>query len=96
MADQPSTEFAIRHNWFPRWSATVDGQPATISKTDDGSMRVEAGQPGETVKVSYRVDGWDWLGRLALLVGVLIAIGLFVPRFPIGLTPQPSPESAHR
>ncbi|MEZ4500670.1 MAG: hypothetical protein R2839_11485 [Thermomicrobiales bacterium] len=96
VADQPSTEFAIRHNWFPRWSATVDGQPATISKTDDGSMRVEAGQPGETVKVSYRVDGWDWLGRLALLVGVLIAIGLFVPRFPIGLTPQPSPESAHR
>lgn len=77
----PSTTFEIRRNWFPRWTATVDGEPATISKDANGYMVVTSATPGTHVEVNYGVDGWDWLGRVLLVLGIAgAAIAIVQPR----------------
>ncbi len=78
---EPSSTFQIRRNWFPRWSATVDGQAAEISKDANGFMTVTSAVPGTQVEVVYGVDGWDWLGRILLIAGVMCAaIAIVQPR----------------
>ena len=78
---QPSSTFEVRRNWFPRWTATVDGKPATIAKDDDGYMRITAATPGTRVDVIYEADTWDWLARIVLLAGIAgAAIALVQPR----------------
>ena len=37
-------------------------------------------EPGRTVALAYRVDGWDWLGRIGLVAGVFVAAGLAISR----------------
>jgi hypothetical protein len=70
---EPVTTFNVRRNWFPRWTATVDGQPATITKDENGFMTVTSSEPGTRVEVVYGVDGWDWIGRILFVVGIGIA-----------------------
>lgn len=78
---QSATTFEIRRNWFPRWTATVDGNPASIAKDDNGYMVVTSAIPGTHVEVVYGVDGWDWLGRVLLLIGITsAAVALVQPR----------------
>ena len=78
---EPSTTFQIRRNWFPRWTATVDGHPAKITKDENGFMTVTSAVPGTQVEVVYGVDGWDWLGRILLVVGIAgAAIAIVQPR----------------
>lgn len=78
---EPATMFQIRRNWFPRWTATVDGKAASIAKDENGYMVVTASNPGTHVEVVYEVDGWDWLGRVMLLAGIAgAAIAIVQPR----------------
>jgi hypothetical protein len=77
----PSTTFQIRRNWFPRWTATVDGQPASVAKDENGFMTVTSAEPGTHVEVVYGVDGWDWLGRILLVAGIgSAAVAIVQPR----------------
>lgn len=76
---QPVT---VRHNWFPRWSATINGQQAGVEKLDDGYMEIPNVDPNESVVLTYTVDGWDWLGRLlALMGGSTTLLMLVAPRW---------------
>lgn len=78
---RPSSTFEVRRNWFPRWTATVDGRSATISKDEHGFMVITASEPGTHLEVVYGVDGWDWLGRLLLVAGIgIAAVALGRPR----------------
>jgi hypothetical protein len=78
---EPSSTFLVRRNWFPRWTATVDGQEATISKDENGYMVVTAEAPGTHVELTYGVDGWDWLGRWLLVLGLgVAAVAVVQPR----------------
>ncbi len=74
----PTTTFEVRRNWFPRWTATVDGHPAAVSKDEHGYMVVTSSTPGTHIEVVYGVDGWDWLGRVLLALGVAVAAGAIV------------------
>lgn len=76
--DRPTSTFVVRRNWFPRWSASVDGRPATIIARDDGYMEIQAGSPGTQLEVVYGVDRYDWLGRLLLILGVAGAAAAIV------------------
>jgi hypothetical protein len=71
---RPSTTFEVRRNWFPRWTATVDGRPAAITKDEHGFMLITASEPGTHLDVVYGVDRWDWLGRLLLIAGIGTAV----------------------
>src|SRR5215218_795577 len=78
---EPSSNFHIRRNWFPRWSATVDGQPAEVTKDENGFMTVTSTAPGTRVELVYGVDGWDWFGRVLLVLGLAsAAVAIVQPR----------------
>jgi len=78
VASSPQGTFEVRHNWFPRWQATVDGEGASIEKDDAGYMFVTADAPGTRLVLTYRVDRWDWLARVALLAGVVATVLLLL------------------
>jgi hypothetical protein len=78
---QPVTTFEVRRNWFPRWTAIVDGNPATVAKDGNGYMVVTSDTPGTHVEVVYGVDGWDWLGRVLMVLGIAsAAVAVVQPR----------------
>jgi hypothetical protein len=81
-------EILVRRNWFPRWEATVNGQPAAIRETEDGYMAIATPIEGAVdVELTYAVDWIDWLGRLAVVVGMVILIAMLLPsrqRFRLG------------
>jgi hypothetical protein len=78
---EPATTFEVRRNWFPRWTATVDGKRASVAKDENGYMTVTSATPGTHVEVVYGVDGWDWLGRLLLMIGIAsAAVAIVQPR----------------
>ena len=93
----------VRHNWHPRWSATVNGTDAKISKRADGYMEIEAPTGAYTLELTYAVTGLDWLAR-ALFVLAALAIALLLTGRPaalvgrlasrFGASPEPRPESA--
>lgn len=78
---QPVSTFEVSRNWFPRWTATVDGKSATITKDNHGYMVVTSATPGTHLEMIYRVDDWDWLGRILLILGLAsAAIAIVQPR----------------
>jgi hypothetical protein len=70
----------IRRNWFPRWSATVNGKSAPITQTDDGYMSVPISDGDSQIEIRYDVDGWDWLARLMAISGFACVVVLLLPR----------------
>jgi len=70
----------VRRNWFPRWRATVNGEPAPITQTADGYMAVPVPPGVVTVELRYAVDGLDWAARGACVVGLVAAAGLLLIR----------------
>ncbi|CAA9548745.1 MAG: hypothetical protein AVDCRST_MAG49-1593 [uncultured Thermomicrobiales bacterium] len=72
-------EVRVRANWFPRWEATVNGEPVAVARTDDGFMAVQA-PPGQVeVVLTYTVDRVDWLARAMTVAGLLLTLALLVP-----------------
>jgi hypothetical protein len=44
-------------------------------------MVVTSETPGTHVEVVYGVDGWDWLGRVLLVLGIaIVAVAILQPR----------------
>jgi hypothetical protein len=70
----------IRRNWFPRWSATVNGKSAPITQTDDGYMAVPISDGNSQIELRYDVDAWDWLARLLAIAGLACVIALLLPQ----------------
>ncbi|HYO29791.1 MAG TPA: hypothetical protein VER37_04350, partial [Thermomicrobiales bacterium] len=70
-------EIVVRHNWFPRWKATLDGAPAAIARAPDGTMRLAGGRRGQRLDLVYAADGWDWTARMMSAAGV-VGIGAWV------------------
>ena len=76
-------DITVRHNWHPRWRATLDGSPTAIDRAEDGTMRVNLGRSGSRLELVYGVDGPDRLARLMSAVGIVgIAVwgGIWVVR----------------
>ena len=60
----------IRHNWFPRWQATVNGESVPIERTDDGYMRIAVPDGPIDLNLVYEVTALDWTARGASVLGV--------------------------
>jgi hypothetical protein len=74
--DSTGGEAKIARNWYPRWQATVNGEDAGVTRTDDGYMTVAVPEGPVAIEMTYAVDGWDWLGRAASLLGVVGVVAL--------------------
>lgn len=73
-------EIVVRRNWFPRWTATVNGKPVNITHRDDGYMALAAPAGHVVVDLRYSVDELDWLARaLAVFGALLLAAAVFTP-----------------
>jgi hypothetical protein len=72
-------EVRIRENWFPRWRVTVNGERASVSRTDDGYMAVDVPIGEVNVALSYTVDGLDWLARGVTSLGTVAVAALLLP-----------------
>jgi uncharacterized membrane protein YfhO len=69
----------VRHNWFPRWEATVNGARAAVTQTADGYMTVEAPEGLIRLDLRYRVDWVDWMARGASAAGLGALLWMLVP-----------------
>lgn len=61
----------VRHNWFPRWQATVNGQSVEITERSDGYMEIAVPAGEYNLRIEYVVTKLDWLGRICFVLGVL-------------------------
>ncbi len=71
----------LRQNWFPRWEATVNGEPVEVRRRDDGYMQIEAPAGPVEVRFTYGVTALDWAGRGAVVLGIVM-LGVAVWRGP--------------
>jgi hypothetical protein len=64
----------VRANWFPRWQATGDGRPGSVTRTPDGSIALATASPASTVALAYTVQPLDWLARALAAAGILLVM----------------------
>lgn len=64
-------DIVVRQNWFPRWEATVNGQPARMVRDTSGYMRIMAPDGPVELELRYGVTIMDWLARVGSLGGVV-------------------------
>ncbi|HEU0114549.1 MAG TPA: hypothetical protein VFQ80_07730, partial [Thermomicrobiales bacterium] len=67
----------IRRNWFPRWSATINGRLVAITRTTDNYMTVPIPPGTVRLELRYGVDPLDWLARALSLIGAAVVLGAF-------------------
>lgn len=72
-------DVTIRQNWFPRWQAEVNGEPADISRLDSGYMSIQVPDGPADITLTYGVTGLDWAAR-AMSVSGLVGLVLFAFR----------------
>jgi len=87
-------EIFVRRNWFPRWTALVNGEPVEIRHRDDGYMTIAMPESGVAiVKLQYGLDWVDWLARACSVVGLLLLVALLLPvRIVSAATPRARSE----
>jgi hypothetical protein len=71
----------VRQNWFPRWTATVNGDPVDVIRRDDGYMELHAPAGAADMRLEYAVTGLDWAGRFASVTGIAL-LGVCIWRGP--------------
>lgn len=69
-------EAVIRHTWFPRWQATVNGVAAPVTRRDDGFMQVPVPGGAVTLSLRYGTDRLDWTGRALAGLGVIGVVAI--------------------
>jgi hypothetical protein len=72
--DDGDGQILVRMNWFPRWSAEVNGQAVDVTRAEGGYMRIEAPPGAVDLVITYERTALDqatrilgWLGALATL-----------------------------
>lgn len=63
-------------NDYPRWRATVNGQPAPITPSGAGYMLVPVPAGDVTIELSYHTEPIGWLARGLVVLGAVLLIGI--------------------
>jgi hypothetical protein len=72
--DEGDGTIVIRQNWFPRWTATVNGEDVDIIRRNDGYMELNVPAGAADVRLEYAVTGLDWVARGASVAGGLLLL----------------------
>lgn len=83
-SDPKTTYLLIAENWYPGWSATVDGTPAPTMRANHAMLSVAVPPGAKEIALRYQTPGYG-TGKvitLAALAGalLLIVVGRFRPR----------------
>lgn len=64
----------VAENWYPDWTATVDGQPVPVRRADHSLLSVVV--PAGAREVTFRFDSPAYrTGKVVALVSLLLALG---------------------
>lgn len=61
--------------WWPRWMASSDGRPIELARDASGLGTLALSRGEHRLRLRYRPDGWDVLGRAASILGLLALVG---------------------
>jgi hypothetical protein len=64
----------VRQNWFPRWEATINGEPVPVERRADGYMELQAPAGRIELRLTYGLTAVDWLARLAAAAGIAVLV----------------------
>ena len=73
-ADVQADDVQVRANWFPRWQASGDGHPITVTRSSDGSMELASTPATASVSLAYQVQPLDWLARIMAAIGLMLVM----------------------
>lgn len=76
--DGDGGQAVIRQTWYPRWRAELDGEPVAIGRGESGYLTVDVPAGQHRLELTYAVDGLDWLGRLAAVIGLIATSGALI------------------
>ncbi|MEO8193936.1 MAG: YfhO family protein [Gemmatimonadales bacterium] len=67
----------VSENYFPGWSATVDGKPARIGRADYSLIGVQLPEGGKNIVLTFEDPAYR-LGKLITLLALMVVAGLIV------------------
>ncbi|HEX2723178.1 MAG TPA: hypothetical protein VHM24_09680 [Gemmatimonadaceae bacterium] len=78
----------VSENYYPGWTATVDGKPAAVGRADFTLIGVQLPEGGRKIELSFD-DAAYGQGKLVTLIAlaltaVMVAFGVFMERIAIG------------
>lgn len=72
-------EVKIRQNWFPRWTAEVNGESQMVERSEDGYMTVPIEFSGDAdIVLRYSVTLLDVVGRALFVIAAAITLIMLV------------------
>ena len=78
--DQPATAgsaLLVSENYYPGWSATVDGKPATTGRADMAIIGVELPEGARKVELRFTSAPYE-KGKMVTLVALFLAFGWWI------------------
>jgi len=69
------TAATVATGWSPKWRATVNGQPAPLTRSPDGLLALTLPAGPSTITLAFRPDRWDDLGAAATLLTLAVLAG---------------------
>ena len=78
--DQPATAgsaLLVSENYYPGWSATVDGEPATTGRADVAIIGVELPEGARKVELRFASAPYE-KGKMVTLVALFLAFGWWI------------------
>jgi len=76
--EQPAPEgsaLIVSENWYPGWSATVDGRPATVARADYTLMGVPLSVGARRVELSF-ADPIYARGKIITVIALMLTLAL--------------------
>lgn len=97
VAEAPGAPIVGRVNWYPRWRAWADGEPAPAERLDSGYLVARPRQPARTAELVYALQPLDWMARGMALAGVVgLVLMVSSRRQPVGSAPRWYARSSDR
>ncbi len=83
-ADAQAGSILVRQNWFPRWTASINGESVAVNLGTSGYIEIPTTGGDIDVELTYSLTTLDSVGRVLSIVGIVtILTGLIAGPTPI-------------